>query len=265
MTKLTIFQAIDQKLEAQLRLQQYQIGLMEESKTNKKFQDQIKNVVFEVKAKATQLLSKHKSNEAGLVIALFSIDVFDRLPLTAQSFNEISDKEYFQNTLIDLESRTHHALPDHINSIKKAIQLYNQIDLINDMERDYIAHDNGTDEFLKKFFMTVYALFCIVTIIGIPLLYFVKKVGAWGGEGHSYKTFRAIATADLAVVENNPISFVKNFYNQPFTGKYPELKNVKTLPSFKNFCDVAKQNASIELNDLLDNSPELNSIAKEFF
>lgn len=260
--KKTIFQAMDEKLSAQLRLQQYQVSLAEEAKQNKEFQDRIKNLVFEVRKKAESLIASNNQPAIKAAVGMFAMNVFKKLPLSASNFNEISDKEYFHATVKELESVINQASPDERNKITLAVNSYEHLEMIAELEGDYSRFDNGKSKFNKVLYYIFYPTLCVGTIVGIPLLIFTKKVVRWA-EGSPYQSFRSISTVDLAV-KNIPIGFVQKFYDKPYTGKYLQLKEVKNFSSFKKYCEDEKSKASQEIANINQQMPGIQAVAEAF-
>ncbi len=270
MAKKTIFQAIDQKLElqneklaAQLRLQKYQVSLAEEAKHNKEFQDRIKNLVFDIRKKAESLIDKTNEPVLKAAVGMFALNVFNKYSLSASNFNEIADKEYFHATQAAMDSAIEKAKSDQKVILAKAVNAYNHLAEINQMEADYQLFDNGKSKIIKWVYLILYVTLCVITIIGIPLLFFTKKVGRWA-EGAQYKRFRGIATLKLDV-KKLPDGFFKNYFNKhTFTGQYPELKGVKNLNGFNAHCDGERLISTNQISEVSNSIPGIENIAAQF-
>lgn len=260
--KQTIFQQMDEKLAAQLRIQRYQASLAEEAKQNKEFQDRIKNLVFEVRKKTESLISSSSDLNLKAAASMFALNTFNKLPLTASNFNEIADKEYFHATVTNFEAVINSISSEKRAKLEKALNAYSQLEKIDQAEEEYEVFDAGKSKAAKWIYIVLYPLICIVTVIGIPLLFFTKKVVRWA-EGSQYKAFRSIAIMNLDV-NKLPAGFLKNYLSKPFTGKYPELKEVKNLTIFREYCIEQRNFAAQEINQANDSMPGIKKIADSF-
>jgi hypothetical protein len=256
-----ISQILDQASAAQLRVQQYQESILRDAYLNKEFQNKIKNLVFEVRKKAESLMASNNDSTLKTAVGMLSINLFNKLPLSALNFHEITDKEYFHTTITNLESVVNSSSADERAKIENLIEAYNLRQRIEQMEEDYAKFDDGKSKFAKWLYLIFYPIFCVITVIGIPLLFFTKKVVRWA-EGSSYKQFKIIATTDLNM--RSTTGFLKAFLSKPFTGKYPELKEVKNLWMFREFCIEQKNDANQKISRGCESMPGIKNIIEEF-
>ncbi len=255
-----IFQILDQASAAQLRLQQYEESILRDAYLNKEFQNKIKNLVFEVRKKAESLIASNDNATIKTAVAMLSINLFNKLPLSALNFQEITDKEYFHTTITNLESVVNSSSADERAKIQNLIEAYNERQRVDQMEEDYEKFDGGKSKNAKWTYIIVYPILCVITVVGIPLLFFTKKVVRWA-EGSSYKQFKSIATTDLNV---RGAGFLKAFLSKPFTGKYPELKEVKNLWMFREFCIEQKNSANQKISRGCESMPGIKNIIEEY-
>ncbi len=255
-----IFQILDQASAAQLRLQQYEESILRDAYLNKEFQNKIKNLVFEVRKKAESLIASNDNATIKTAVAMLSINLFNKLPLSALNFQEITDKEYFHTTITNLESVVNSSSADERAKIQNLIEAYNERQRVDQMEEDYEKFDDGKSKTAKWTYLIFYPILCVITVVGIPLLFFTKKVVRWA-EGSSYKQFKSIATTDLNV---RGAGFLKAFLSKPFTGKYPELKEVKNLWMFREFCIEQKNAANQKISRGYESMPGIKDVIEEY-
>lgn len=224
--QINISKALLEKAEASQKEAEYQKG--------------IKGLIFDLKNR----VEDHSSNPTlEAIYSIYAQRYIDKVGLTANSFVEISDKEYFQNFLKLIKSLGEKLTDNQKSIINSYFDYRFKLDDLQQLEYDLIKHRKE-----NEFFLSILKL-----LSWLPPLILIRPILITWQKSMIYSQFRAIATLSSP----NPFLTPEKF---PFLGLYPEIKQYKKSSELEEYIKKEKMALEKSLENKVFEFPELSNL-----